>query len=237
MSFDSRVLGLAPLLEPRQDPNDVQRLRHLAVAVRDDQELADSLAQPSGAESPSDLGLRIWVAGQLRCTAAVPALLRLLEDASQASDVRAESATALEHIGDPAVFHRLVSVGSNVTNPQLVRMRAILSAARLGDDPDDAAFATLLADKSDAGPVRAIAAEALSYTAGPVARSALRNELAGLDPEVRFWSIHSLGEIGQPEDIAFIEPFLADRAEVAGYNTIADEASSAIDAIRHRSRG
>ncbi len=87
--------------------------------------------------------------------------------------------------------------------------------------------------------LRGQAAEALGYLfmfqTGRLALSTLLKELEDPSPEVRFWSVFALGQMGNRKAIpALTEILQEDKAILPGWWSIAKEAKAAIRQIRKR---
>jgi HEAT repeat protein len=230
--FRTRVLGLARLAGPASEQTQLTgRLHDLLDRVTDERYLVESLEQSE--LLPEDLQLMAWIAGKLKLSPAVPALLSTLEDQRKPEPLRTEAAVALGQIGGDGLFEHLMSTAHDPVNPSGLRISSLLAAARLPSNNDSSPFAAILSDPNNPPEVRGAAAEGLSYcaeAAAPILREALRDP----DPTVRFWVIYALGEVGEARDIRLLEAYLQDLTALAGHGSIADEARDSIDQIRSR---
>jgi HEAT repeat protein len=112
------------------------------------------------------------------------------------------------------------------------------AAAALGTLDDERAVPTLigvLTNAAEDSSVRGTAAEQLGWLQDRRALQPLVEALGDPAPEVRFWSAHALGWLGDEATVPALGQLETDSAEIDIHGTVAAEAAEAIRQIRsHR---
>jgi HEAT repeat protein len=187
--------------------------------------VADPLAEPRAR------ALGAWLIGLTQESSLVSRLEQVARSAPP-EEALWEIAKALCILkqGGP-LFRELLSNAQNAVTRRV-------AAYALGCLRDSSAVEDLcrtLSRKEETTEVRGQAAEALGYLALESALGSLIEAAQDPLPEVRFWSVFALGQIGAPE----AEPVLRaladhDDALVEGYGSVAKEAEEALARIRSR---
>ncbi len=174
----------------------------------------------------------VQILGEMREARAVTHLSGALYDPDP--KVRQSAATALKHIGAPAIESLIASLNAPDSE---VRQSAVAALGQIGTTPAIQALISLLRNPDD--PMRSQAAFALAKV-GPAAVEPLINALSDSDANVRFNAARILGQIGDAHALPALERVAeTDRGMARGTAplslvNIADAARQAIDKIRSR---
>jgi HEAT repeat protein len=177
-----------------------------------------------------DVSLACWALGNLRDEDAVPDLLNVLRRGDQFSF---EAAKALRTIGDersaPALIEVLTADASLVA-----RLASAYALAAFGQPEIEKALSAALADQHEPSELRAACAEALGYGHYKGALPALAAATGDSSPEVRYWSLYALGELGEPEALRYVAARLTDTEQASTGEPVAEEAKRVYEMLVRR---
>jgi HEAT repeat protein len=187
------------------------------------------------AKTPNtDLKARIiacWVLGKIRDKKTVQVLLAAFKD--QDINLQWEAAKSLGYLGSKRAVNHLIT---SLLKAHTAETRAAAAYA-LGHIQDGRAIDPLLQvlrSKHEEARVRGHAAEALARFKDSKIVDGLINELRDSQPEVRFWAAYALGQIGSKRALQELEHLAEnDHAEVPNWWKVSEEASEAINNIKH----
>lgn len=176
-----------------------------------------------------------WLLGVLAAPGAVLPLHSALHDADPR--VRQAAARALGELGDVTSTRALLDALERETVGE-VRCAVVYALGLLGDERALEPLLLVLRGTGEQAQTRAMAAEALADLRLARAIDPLIAALSDPEPQVRFFTVFALGEIGDeralPELLRLAEGEHADHTVVPGYSSVAEEAARAINAIRAR---
>lgn len=213
-------------------------IRHIISTLESEPALAALIDDRDQAYEPR--GIAGWLAGRLPCQGCQDALIHLVRDPAAPEHVRITAATSLALLDGPHLSRVLLELGLDPEQPSGVRMAALVGSVRTGGIPSShkprliEVLADLLTNPSAPSEVRGAAAEALKYVPSARSLNALRAALADKDPEIRFWAIYSLGQLGSERDIQTLEGLLSDDSKSREGRTVGAEAGKAIQEIMKR---
>ncbi len=165
-----------------------------------------------------------WALGNLKDERAVDGLVRLME---RSDEVAFEAANALIRIGSSQAVKSLVTLLRS-TEPPLRRAAAAYALGYLGDGSGNV-LKERLDDRRESASLRARCAEALGVMRWRSALESLMSTTDDPSPEVRFWSIYALGELGDPVARSTIATRLHDAEEVETFGSIGAEAARVLE--------
>ena len=170
--------------------------------------------------------------GELRLTAGIAALLKLLKDENP--EVRSSAVVALGKLGEEQAVPPLMDALRDIDLS--VRCAAADALGRIGGP--EAITTLLLWFHDETRMFRSRVVAALGH-AGVGVRAVNRALIEALDderPDVRWQAIRALGRGGNPTAIPYLEQYLADRTVVFGVS-MGDLAREAVLSINRRHRG
>jgi HEAT repeat protein len=187
--------------------------------------LTDELAEPRLRS------LAAWLAGLVREPELIPALESVVMTTSE-TEVLWEAAKALCRLEtDPAVFRELLESESSAER----RKAAAFALGSLGDNSAARLLIKVLASEDEDAGLRAQVAEALGYLRNSMAFYSLMSAAVEGPPEVRFWSVFALGNLGDERARPLLERISrTDHVEVEGWWPVSQEAISALEELRER---
>ena len=191
----------------------VEGLESLRLTTKD--ALRRALKEPRG-----DGSLACWALGNLRDDDAIPDLLEVLRRGDRFSF---EAAKALRTISNPRSVPALIEV-LIADAPTVARQASayVLGAFRQAEVEN--ALRAVLTDQDQPPDVRAACAEALGYGHFRDAFPALVDATADSSPEVRYWSVYALGELGDPAALPVVALRMSDPDRTSTGASIAEEA-------------
>jgi HEAT repeat protein len=182
----------------------------------------------------------LWlIARVLRRETALPVLASVLKSGTHWT-VRAEAAQGLAWIGGYTASQLLVDAVREARDTRL-RTQIVNAIGFAGERRAFRALIEVLGEVRHPNVVRAAGAEALGHLlAGgrrrPQAIEALRQGAGDPSPEVRFWSVFALGEIGDRRELPFLNEIASvDTGVAKKWGSVAAEATQAAESIRRRS--
>jgi HEAT repeat protein len=92
----------------------------------------------------------------------------------------------------------------------------------------------VLTDEHQSADVRAACAEALGHGHFQDALSALATATADSSPEVRYWSLYALGELGDPAALPVVTARMSDPDRTSTGESIAEEAARVHELLDER---
>lgn len=165
-----------------------------------------------------------WALGHLKDERAVDGLVRAME---RNNEVAFEAANALVRIGSKRAVASLVTLlRSSAPLPR--RAAAAYALGYLGGQSGNA-LDDVLGDRRQPASLRARCAEALGVMRWRAALESLMSATYDPSPEVRFWSIYALGELGDPMARSTVAARLHDAEEVATLGSIGAEATRVLE--------
>jgi HEAT repeat protein len=171
-----------------------------------------------------------WIVGQIEERSLASHLEQILQR-DEPTELILEAAKSLCRLGvGEGTFRRLLQDGGNEESRQI----AAHSLGVLGHA--EAAGDLCQALERDASPqVRGQAAEALAYLRDEASVGCVRVATTDPSPEVRFWAVFALGQLGSTDDTRLLERIAQeDHALVEGWGTVAKEAQRALEELRRR---
>ena len=181
-----------------------------------------------------DVSLVCWALGNLRDEDAVPDLLDVLRRGDRFSF---EAAKALRTIGNGRSAPALIEVLTEDA-PLVARLASAYALAAFGQPEVETALSAALADEDEPPDLRAVCAEALGYGHFKGALAVLVAATADSSPEVRYWSLYALGELGDPEALPYVAARLTDAEQASTGATVAEEAKRVHELlVRRRATG
>jgi HEAT repeat protein len=182
------------------------------------------------------LALGCWIVTRLDgaiALRAARALVALLADSRPA--IRAAAARSLATSRSKYALSALLKTMGDPTAE--VRKAAIYGVGLSGNRRALAPLISMLNNEDQPASVRGMAAEALGNLADQRAVKPLIAALDDKSPEVRFFSIFALGEIGAREAVASLSRVMkSDRGVLPGYGSLAEEAATVLRRIGRGSR-
>ena len=173
--------------------------------------------------------------GFLGVAQAVPALMKIAADRSDAFGARSTSIQALSLIGSRRAVPTLVTILLEEED-DWVRGMAANALMRIPDPRAKAALYEVATDREASPNVRGDAIEALTHHADDRRIPVLLEALHDPSAEVRFWAVFTLGQVAGSDVIPELERLAATDDEVVPHWwAVGREAKDAIAAIRARS--
>jgi HEAT repeat protein len=182
-----------------------------------------------------------WLAGAFGRKRAAPHLLAAMRSGER--KLRWEAAIALGKLRAKRALKPLAEMVRS-GSPSDLRAASAYVLGHVGDADAVGLLLEVLASGAEDTNVRSHAAEALGYIRSSESCSGLTRALGDKSPEVRFWAAFALGQVGCRRALTYLKTLASsDHSKVAGWWTVGEEASRAIEAIRsgqpkrHRPRG
>jgi HEAT repeat protein len=205
----------------------VEKLETLEMTDRD----VLRMALKSG--GATEVSLACWALGGLRDESAVEDLLKVLRRGDRHAF---EAAKAIRVIGSLDAVNPLIEV--LVSDAAVaIRTAAAYSLAGFKQAEVEAALCDVLRAEDEPAQVRAACAEAMGYGQFGGAVSALVDAARDASPDVRFWSIYALGEIGDPVALPAVSARLNDRDQVSTGELVCTEAARVREVLTQRAGG
>lgn len=170
-----------------------------------------------------------WALGQLRAKRSANALLAAFDDKDHR--VSWEAAKSLGLIGSKRVIAPLIRALSQNRSSEK-RAAAAYALGVLCDTRATQPLIQTLLNENERPKVRAHAAEAIGYLRDNSAVAPLITALKSRSPELRFWSVFALGEIGDRRALPYLSRLArTDKAVLRKWGSVGNEASEAIKHI------
>lgn len=228
-----RRFGPLPPDQYQRIAGDLRRLVKRGLAATDD---LSRMALDASLD-PSLRATAVWfLARLLPKRVSAPVLLGLLTDSPSA--VRGEAARALGVIRSKRALPALIDLALHERDP-VVRELSLEGLGLLRDERALDALLAIARNPQETSHLRAVAIEQLGVlgSSRPGVLQALEALLADEDPEVAFWALYALGEVGTPAVLPALERAAeADGRTIAPFGTLRDEARRAAAMIRGRQR-
>ncbi len=203
---------------------ELERLWQLGVESYD-----DLLAFATSKQEPDLRATACWYLGRLGDCRGLSTLARCLHD----EDVylRCAAARALGELGGDEAGAQLVECLELERDPD-VRMAAAYGLQMTGGPRAAGVLLSISRDTHEEDRVRGMAIESLAYVADSRVVTDLVELLDDPSVEVRFWTIFSLGQLGDASLIPTLERLLGDDECLFGVGSIANEAVETIEILR-----
>jgi HEAT repeat protein len=182
-------------------------------------------------ELGGNVSLACWALGNLRDDDAILDLLDVLRRGDQFSF---EAAKALRTIGNPRSAPALIEV-LVAEVPAVARQASAYALGIFRQAEVENALSAVLIDQHERTDVRAACAEALGHGHFRGAVSALASATTDSSPEVRYWSLYALGELGDPAALPVVAARMRDLDRTSAGDSIAEEATRVHELLVERS--
>jgi HEAT repeat protein len=145
-----------------------------------------------------------------------------------------EAAKALRTIGNPRSAPALIEV-LVADAPAVARQASAYALGMFRQAEVENALSAVLTDQRERPDVRAACAEALGHGHFQEAFSALATATTDSSPEVRYWSLYALGELGDPAALPVVAARMRDPDRTSVGDSIAEEATRVHELLIERS--
>ena len=228
--FKARLRSIVSPIPPgfrRRAMRDIKTVLESGVSLR-----TDLLTILKNKRARANLLIKVcWILGRLGDRRAVPAIISAL--AHDDARVRQAAAQSLGELGSRRAVPSLVAL---LRRDKYGDVRGAAASA-LGALRDGRAFAPLastLSNQREDPKVRGLAAEALAGLRHRGVAAALIAALSDQSAEVRFWAAFGLGQLRSRRALPDLELLAAnDDAVLPGWGAVREEATRAIEYIRH----
>ncbi|WAS94270.1 HEAT repeat domain-containing protein [Nannocystis punicea] len=186
------------------------------------------------AEGEHDVDLRrsaCWYLARLGGERAFTAFARCLE--AEEERVRCGAALSLGELGGEQAMERLIQCLEADPDAD-VRWFAAHGLGEIGDKRAFVALRTVLRRSEEDPRVRGMAAEALAYIGDRRGVGELVKVLGDPSPELRYWVVFALGQIGNASLIPKLLPMLEDHASTPEFGSVADEVAATIEILKEK---
>lgn len=178
-----------------------------------------------------------WLVRVLEDRRAIPTLIRIVQDPLVETQLRWVAVQGLGSLRSKRAVFPLINVLLNRGEDLWLRKLAANSLGQLGDPRARDALLRFMKDPDEPSEVRGDAAEALTSFQDIRAVPTLLEQLSDPSPEVRFWAVFALGQLGEPDVIPELERVATkDDAVLPGWCSLRREARDAIQSIKERAR-
>jgi HEAT repeat protein len=179
---------------------------------------------------PVNLSLACWALGQLGDESAVSDLLSVIQ---RGGPIAFEAAKAIRNIGSHAAIIPLIDLLSSDGTVE-ARTASAYALAGFRHLAVERHLSTVLANSGEPAEIRAACAEALGDGNFEGAFDVLVSSTSDSSPDVRFWSLYALGELGLPEALQTVGSHIPDDARTSSGQLISAEASRVYEILAHR---
>lgn len=218
--------AVAGLMDPELQNHLRDRLR---VLEQQGIESADSLREVLTEEKSSDLLAECcWLAGFVDDDLLARKLVTVLQHSSDAVVVwEAAKALSVKRLHETEIS-RVIETLMRTHGDTLNRIASAYVLGAVGGDDAAQVLSDVLRDVETEATLRGQAAEALGNTGSVLAVTPLIESASDLSPEVRYWSVFSLGKIGDSSAREVLRRAVNDEAVLPDGSSVADEARIAL---------
>lgn len=176
------------------------------------------------------LSLACWALGQLRDERVLNELLSVIE---RDDPIAFEAAKAIRIIGSQAAIKPLIGLLTSDC-PTGTRTASAYALGGFHTIEVEQRLCDVLGNIHEPPEIRAACAEALGYGNFEGAFDVLVSSTADLSPDVRFWSLYALGELGLPGALQTVSSHLHDDARTSTGDLISAQATLVYEMLAQR---
>jgi HEAT repeat protein len=182
-----------------------------------------------------DLELRLiayWLIGKFRSKQSLPGLILGSEDSIES--IRRQTADALQYFEPEEALPLLLKLLSDENSD--VRKASAHSLGLLGSAAAQPMLLTMAENQAEETEVRGMAIEALGNLGDVTSLPILLRLLDDPSPDIRFWAVFALGELGDARAISYLESISLHDKTMTKFGAIDKEVIEAINQINRHAK-